>query len=86
MTYDESLVHVLNAFKAGYPDEGIDKDSDFFDLGGDSLTLVNLCLYLSEQTGLDVHPSMLLHHPTVGELASAITDLSDTGASLNPAN
>lgn len=76
LTFDDIVKQVIVAFQESYPGMAIHPQSDFFDLGGDSLTLVSLCTSLEAKTNLEIHPSTLLYHPTVEELAYAIEALS----------
>ncbi|AZV78437.1 acyl carrier protein [Parasedimentitalea marina] len=74
-TSDSISQQVTRAFQECFPDDAIDLESDFFDLGGDSLTLVSLCASLEVKMGFNIPPSKLLYHPTVEELAAAIEAL-----------
>lgn len=71
-TSDHILRQVIGAFQEFFPNANINIKSDFFDLGGDSLILANLCISLETKLGIEVAPSTLLYHPSVEEFASAI--------------
>ena len=49
--------------------ERVGLDDDFFDLGGDSLGVVELVVAIQERFGVDVVASTVLDAPTVAELA-----------------
>lgn len=70
---DTLLGHVTEVYRLVFPDEAIDIESDFFDLGGDSLSVVTFCALLEERLGREVHPSILIYHPTVEDLALELT-------------
>ncbi|WP_072901173.1 phosphopantetheine-binding protein [Cognatiyoonia sediminum] len=72
---------MVKLFEKLFPGEVVEAESDFFDLGGDSLALVALCAELEESLGRDVHPSIVLNHPTVQELAAALIESSDKNSS-----
>ena len=78
--------HVTEAFKQVFPNDQIDHESDFFDLGGDSVALVALCSYLEGHLGFEVHPSLLLYHPTAEELAAELETRSRSTDNLKAAN
>ncbi|SFK75055.1 Acyl carrier protein [Shimia haliotis] len=74
MSHSETALSlVLDTFASVFPNTKILPDSDFFDLGGDSLDLVTLCDRLERLSGCELHPSSLLYHPTVSELAAELT-------------
>ncbi len=72
-TSDEILHIVLEGFGQVFQEDRLDADSDFFDLGGDSVSLVSLCVYLEGRLGTELHPSLVLYHSTVGELARELS-------------
>jgi acyl-coenzyme A synthetase/AMP-(fatty) acid ligase/thioesterase domain-containing protein/acyl carrier protein len=53
--------------------EHVGLDDDFFDLGGDSLGVVELVAAIQERFGVDVVASTVLDAPTVAELAPKLT-------------
>ncbi|NBD08425.1 non-ribosomal peptide synthetase/type I polyketide synthase [Corallococcus silvisoli] len=52
--------------------EGIGIHESFFALGGDSLVSLQLCA-LANRSGLRLHPQQLLRHPTLAQLAEAVS-------------
>jgi len=50
----------------------IDRDADFFDLGGDSLLTLELMLRLEEALGVELPVTMIYDYPTVASIARAI--------------
>ncbi len=85
-TSEKTSQQVVAAFQECFPDDAVDLESDFFDLGGDSLALVSLCASLEARMGFEVHPSKLLYYPTVEELAAEIDALSGSSGDLNKSN
>src|SRR5205814_46077 len=47
----------------------IDRDSNFFDLGGDSLLAVNMLLEIERKTGVSIPITAIYYAPTVAEMA-----------------
>ncbi|KPA23245.1 enterobactin synthase subunit F [Shimia sp. SK013] len=74
---------VTAAYRRAFPDEIISEDSDFFELGGDSLTVVSMCAYIEELVGFTLPPSILMYQPTVAELANALPTISQTSPTEN---
>lgn len=70
---DDVLGHVIDAYRQIFPDDAIDTESDFFDLGGDSLAVVSFCACLEEKFGREIHPSIIIYFPTVEDLAGELT-------------
>lgn len=64
----------LYARQLGLAAEGIDADSDFFSLGGDSLSAVQLLLAVQEEWQRSPGLGALFAHPSVGALAALIDD------------
>jgi acetoacetyl-CoA synthetase len=52
----------------------IDCDSDFFEIGGDSLLAVNLFLEIERETGVNLPLTAIYDAPTVGEMASLVRE------------
>jgi amino acid adenylation domain-containing protein len=61
--------------------ERVDRDDDFFSLGGHSLTATRVAVRLHERLGSDVPVSWLFEHPTVGRLAAALAATGSAGPS-----
>ncbi|SFE89485.1 Acyl transferase domain-containing protein [Actinacidiphila alni] len=60
--------HVAAVLAHGAPDS-LDPDLPFIDLGFDSLTAVELRNRLQADSGLDLAPTLVFDHPTIGALA-----------------
>jgi amino acid adenylation domain-containing protein len=63
---------------------GVDRvgiDDDFFDLGGHSLLAVKLLARVQDSLGIDLYLGAMFEHPTIRELAPALTErlLQETG-------
>ncbi|HEY7596830.1 MAG TPA: beta-ketoacyl synthase N-terminal-like domain-containing protein [Actinophytocola sp.] len=58
-------------------------DSDFFDLGGNSLVAVQLIAQIREATGVRLPMRAIFETPTVAEMAATITSMRD-GSSAQP--
>ncbi|WP_418593635.1 acyl carrier protein [Ponticoccus sp. (in: a-proteobacteria)] len=71
MSSDLSIC-VERAFKTFFPDAEVSQDSDFFDLGGDSLKAVELCSLIGQLIHAEVHPSLLFSHATPAEVTEAL--------------
>ena len=71
---------VMDVYRHIFPDDSIDTDSDFFDLGGDSLSVVTFCALLDEMLGQEVHPSVIIYFPTVEDLTQELATKLSTGA------
>jgi len=57
-------------------------DDDFFDLGGDSLLLVELLSVIEKRFGKTLEPMQVMQHPTIGGLAPLLEDQRLNKASL----
>ena len=53
--------------------ERLSVEQNFFALGGHSLLVIKLVSALRKQLQLDVHPGVVFDHPSVAELAAALT-------------
>lgn len=53
---------------------------DFFDLGGHSLSAIEVLAGIRDRTGLDLGPGVLFSRPTVARLARALDDASAAGS------
>lgn len=58
-------------------------DSDFFSLGGDSLSAVQLCLRIRTETGNDPGLGAIFEHPSIVDLAKVL-DRADSDEGLGP--
>ncbi|MGC0417232.1 SDR family NAD(P)-dependent oxidoreductase [Embleya sp. AB8] len=66
----EEALRALWAEALGIPDLGLDQD--FFDLGGDSLTAVQLMTRIKDRLGVDVSIGTLFQRPTVRLMAQEV--------------
>jgi len=75
---------IAEAFQAllGVPNVG--RDESFFDLGGDSLLVLELAEMLSTTLGREVMPNVVFEGPTVAQLGAALGGARDE-ASTSPA-
>jgi amino acid adenylation domain-containing protein len=55
----------------------IDRDADFFDLGGDSLMTLSLMFAIEDALGVELPVTMIYHAPTIASLAAAIEKHSE---------
>ncbi|PRA33149.1 non-ribosomal peptide synthetase [Pseudomonas poae] len=62
--------------------ERLSVEQNFFALGGHSLLVIKLVSALRKQLQLDVHPGVVFDHPSVAELAVALTRDEATPGSL----
>ena len=51
----------------------INPDSDFFQLGGDSLQMMTMLYSLQQEAGVELSPGDVFDNPTVHQLAAFIT-------------
>ncbi|OLT52565.1 hypothetical protein BJF87_13645 [Gordonia sp. CNJ-863] len=77
---DSLTVAVIAEFAAVLPAEGITADSDFYAMGGDSMSCIRLVARLRRQ-GYDVSPSDLPAHPTSSALAALIGERASRATS-----
>ena len=63
LTATERLVSLIWASELALTD--ICPDSDFFELGGDSLRMLNVLFRISETLGVDMMPGALFEQPTL---------------------
>ncbi len=73
------MIAVLKAFSGVFRDIELSGESDFFDLGGDSLAAMEIMLSLEASLGVTVHPSLLLHHPEIADLSTVLAALLFSG-------
>lgn len=60
----------------------IDRNADFFDLGGDSLMTLNMMFALEAELGVDLPVTMIFQAPTIAALTAAIEGQAATEAEL----
>jgi acyl carrier protein len=63
LTATEKLVSLIWASELALTD--ICPDSDFFELGGDSLRMLNVLFRIGEMLGVDMMPGALFEQPTL---------------------
>lgn len=67
--------------------DAVASESDFFALGGDSLSMLTVLFRVSQALGVEVAPETLYHHPTLGAFSRAVDDLlSAEGATMETGN
>jgi acyl carrier protein len=82
MTSTDYSAIVMDAYRRAFPDDDIDGDSDFFELGGDSLTVVSMCAHIENAVGFKLPPSVLMYQPTVAELAEALPSMAQSARNV----
>jgi acyl carrier protein len=71
---DRDLVGLLTAiWEEAFGADGITPEEDFFALGGDSMTATVISVQIQRRMGTTVPVRLVFDHPTVAELATAIT-------------
>ena len=63
---------VRESFEAAFPNHTIRPDSDFFDLGGDSLAMLTIILELEKRLNVEIAGIDLIQAPTVQDLSHQI--------------
>ena len=66
---DSKLIELVKALLVA---EIISIDDNFFDIGGDSLSAINLCIKIQDKFGVQLFVKDVLEHPTVKELSDII--------------
>jgi len=77
----EATLHRIWAESLGV--ESIDRNANFFDLGGDSVSAIGLARNLT-QSGLDISPQDLFQHQSVAALTAALTARYGAGGLADP--
>lgn len=54
--------------------EDVGPQSDFFQLGGDSLQMMTLLFRISQDIGMELDPGTVFDNPTVAQLAAALAN------------
>ena len=70
------LSTVKRAFEKTFTTATVTGDSDFFDLGGDSLAMQTIITELEQNLGVGIQGLDILHAPTVEELSQQISKLT----------
>jgi thioesterase domain-containing protein/acyl carrier protein len=73
--------HLASIFASVLGVERVGLDDDFFELGGDSLGVVELLAAVDEEFGVDLPASALLDAPTVAELSARLSHRRPRNAS-----
>lgn len=81
---DGLLPKIVNGYRSVLSDPRADADSNFFDLGGDSLAAVNLVLMLEADLDRAVPVTAVYRHPTPRAMARFL-DGADAAAQAEPA-
>ena len=68
---------LIDIFKNLLNIETVDIESSLYDLGGDSLTAINLTTSIYNKLGLPVTTNDIIQHPTIKELSDYINTLSE---------
>ena len=68
---EERLVAILSNLLKQKQDQ-ISTDDDFFDLGGDSLSAINLTVQIQSEWDCNIHISDIINHPKIKEIAEKI--------------
>ncbi len=71
---ERSIIGWLAEIVGPSVEQTVDPESSFFDYGVDSLALVKLGVYLSEQLGKTVSDDMIFDYPTPRKLAEFLAD------------
>jgi len=71
---DEKLVEIL---KDLLKLDTISIDDSFFELGGDSLSAINLCVIIQSEFNTEIFVRNILEHPTVKEISDIIIENKD---------
>lgn len=71
----ESLV--LAKWRDALRDQQISPSDDFFEIGGDSMATVEICLWAIGRFGVDLEPTVVFDHPTAESLAAYIRSSVD---------
>lgn len=75
---------VTAAYTHVFAGVALTSDSDFFELGGDSISALEITLHLEKALGWPMEPALLIHHPKILDLAAALTsEWSEIQASRN---
>ncbi|MDC1499588.1 acyl carrier protein [Amylibacter sp.] len=66
---EKVLTRVKASFQKCFKNDTIDIDTDFFELGGDSLQAQKICLLLEQHFNIIIHPSLLFEYSCPRTLA-----------------
>lgn len=77
---------VISLFKKVLKIDGNEKlgiNDSFFDLGGDSLSAINLCVEVQSKYNINIYAKDIFEKPTVAELSDLISSLVENNNKLN---
>lgn len=66
---EKVLTHVKTSFQKCFKNDTIHIDTDFFELGGDSLQAQKICLLLEQRFNIVIHPSLIFEYSCPRTLA-----------------
>lgn len=79
----DSLTNILARIWARFfGTDRVQPDDDFFDLGGDSLSAVQLAASISDELGCDVSVEMLFGNPTPAQLAAQLANVNGSDSTF----
>lgn len=68
-------LELLDLWRHMLKNESIGIDDDFFDMGGDSLTALQMIIECEQAMGISAPETILFEHPTIRRLSQALKDL-----------
>ncbi|GAA4986600.1 acyl carrier protein [Kitasatospora paranensis] len=63
---------LVTVFRESLGAPGLDRDSDFYEAGGDSLTAFQITSRLQEALGVEVPVALVFAYPTPADLAAVV--------------
>lgn len=84
VTLTQMLAHVARAVRCTLNLDSVELDTPMVDLGIDSFSVVHFVEQLSQQTRLEISPSIIFQHPTVQAIASYLSHVSINGHAQRP--
>lgn len=82
-TQDDVLIKVLEAWRVCFDDTSLNENSDFFSIGGDSLTAVHLGLHLEELLFRKVSPEAIFSCRTPKQLTCLLCAKKEQGLEIS---
>ena len=65
---------LIELFKKLLGIDSISIDDDFFNLGGDSLSAINMCVYIQNELNVQISVKDILEHPVLKDLSDVISE------------
>ena len=65
--------------------DGISNQSDFFQLGGDSLQMMTMLFRISHDLGVELDPGTVFDNPAIAQLALVLAERQQSQAAALPA-